>query len=445
VPASAGMTQKNMSETSSQILARLHTYHSLPIDLSLRDGYFRLLERLGNPHLELPPVIHVAGTNGKGSTLAFLRAMLEADGKTVHVYTSPHLVRFHERIRIAGQLIEEKLLVELLKECEDANAAGQVTFFELTTALAFLAFSRTPADFTLLETGMGGRLDATNVVTHPALSIITRISRDHSEFLGQNLKEIAGEKAGIFKKNTVAVIAPQDSEEVIKTLEEKAQAAETPLFQHDKNWRYALTGNGFSFLSSAFTESFPEPSLRGEHQYANAATAIAALMQLPQRIYPSSMQRGLRTVEWPARLQKLTQGPLVEKLPEGTELWLDGGHNDSAGLALARMAQAWCEEEEKPLFLIYGMLSSKQPEAFLAPLAPHTKALAAIAIPEEPKTLGAAAAAQAAIRAGIFQAHAAPNLTEALDFCLKQGENFPSRILICGSLYLAGYVLRDHG
>jgi dihydrofolate synthase / folylpolyglutamate synthase len=432
------------AETSAEILARLYTYHALPIDLSLRDGYFRLLERLGNPHLELPPVIHVAGTNGKGSTLAFLRAMLEADGKSVHVYTSPHLVQFHERIRIAGQLIGERLLLELLKECEAANAAGQVTFFELTTALAFLAFSRTPADFTLLETGMGGRLDATNVVPHPAVSIITRISYDHREFLGQSLKEIAGEKAGIFKKGTPAVVAPQDGEEVIQTLEEKAEATGTPLFRHDRNWRYALTGDGFSFLSSAFTETFPEPGLKGEHQYANAATAIAALMQLPHRIYPTAMQRGLRTVEWPARLQQLTHGPLVKKLPEGTELWLDGGHNDSAGLALAHMAKAWGEEEKKPLFLIYGMLSSKQPEAFLAPLAPHTKALAAIAVPEESKSLGAAEAAQAAIRAGISEAQAAANLTEALDFCLKQAENFSSRILICGSLYLAGYVLRDH-
>jgi dihydrofolate synthase/folylpolyglutamate synthase len=341
-------------------------------------------------------------------------------------------------------LIGEEPLVELLGECESANAAGQVTFFELTTAMAFLAFSRHPADYVLLETGMGGRLDATNVIPDPELCIITRISSDHREYLGQSLKDIAAEKAGIFKPGAIAVIGPQESPEVIQTLEEKAARSGTMLFQHKKGWQYALTGNGFSFISTAFTETFPEPALPGEHQFANAATAIAAFSQLPGPLSADAVKRGLREVQWPARLQRLSKGPLARKLPEGCELWLDGGHNDSAGVALARMAARWQEEDGKPLFLIYGMLASKQPEEFLKPLAPHTTALAALAIPEEPKTLAASDAAEAANRAGIPRTAAAADLAEALDFCLKQAENRPSRILICGSLYLAGFVLRDH-
>ncbi|HVY13120.1 MAG TPA: folylpolyglutamate synthase/dihydrofolate synthase family protein [Alphaproteobacteria bacterium] len=432
-----------MAETSSQILARLHTYHALPIDLSLREGYFRVLERLGNPHLKLPPVIHVAGTNGKGSTIAFMRAMLEAEGLKVHAYTSPHLVRFHERIRLAGKLIEENFLVELLKECEAANAAGQVTFFELTTALAFLAFARVPADVALLETGMGGRLDATNVIQNPLATVITLISHDHGEYLGHGLDQIAGEKAGIFKQNAPAVIALQTSKAALQKLEEKAAALGVPLFAHGRDWNYQTDESGFTFSSTSFTEHFPNPVLPGAHQYANAAAAIATLKKSGITVSTESMQQGLQKAEWPARLQRLHHGPLASMLPKNSELWLDGGHNDSAGLALAAQATRWNKEDGKPLFVIYGMLASKQPEEFLQPLAPHIRALAAVAIPEEGKSLSAQQAAKAA-EALAIKSNPCAGLAEAVDYCLKQAGNTPARILITGSLYLAGFVLRDN-
>ncbi|MBI3419175.1 MAG: bifunctional folylpolyglutamate synthase/dihydrofolate synthase, partial [Proteobacteria bacterium] len=309
----------------------------------------------------------------------------------------------------------------------------------------FLAFSRVPADVALLEVGMGGRLDATNVITNPALCVITPISKDHQEYLGDTLEKITAEKAGIFKKDVVAVIAPQDSPDILRTLEEKAAQAGAPLFVHDRGWRYALSGDGFTYLSSAFTQRFPQPLLLGDHQYANAATAIAVLTHLKSVSYsPESLIRGVREAWWPARLQRLKEGPLAQKIPEGSELWLDGGHNDSAGAALAVQACHWQEEDAKPLMIICGMLNTKQPEEFLKPMAPHLQALAAVAIPEEPKTLNAEALAQAAKRAGVTQAETCAGLEEALDTCLKQAGGKPARILITGSLYLAGFILRDH-
>ncbi len=434
-----------MAETSSEILKRLHAYHALPIDLSLRESYFRLLERLGDPHRKLPPVIHVAGTNGKGSVIAFLRAMLEAAGRRVHVYTSPHLLRFHERIRLAGELIGEKQLVSLLRECEAANAAGPVTSFEITTALAFLAFARASADILLLETGMGGRLDATNIVPAPALCVITHLSMDHAEYLGGSLAKIAVEKAGIFRPGITAAVAPQTSTEALAALEKEAAGKSCPLFLHGRDWNYRLEENGFIHSSAAGEKHYPPPSLAGVHQYENAATAIAALEAFsPFAVPDEARAQGLCRVEWPARLQRLKSGPLVSALPEGCELWLDGGHNAMAGEALAAQAKAWTRTGGKKLMLIFGMLATKQPDAFLASLARHVSALAAVAIPQEAQSLSAGQAADAARRAGLARAESFSSLPAALDFCLRDSRERPARILITGSLSLAGHVLRDH-
>lgn len=428
---------------SADILHRLSTYHAVNIDLSLRDSYRQLLEKLGNPHLELPPVIHVAGTNGKGSTIAFMRAMLEAAGLKVHVYTSPHLVSFHERIRLAGDVISEASLCSVLLECEFVNEKAPVTLFEITTAAAFLAFSRIPADILLLETGLGGRLDATNVVPQPIASVITRISYDHRDFLGDTLEQIAGEKAGIFKKNVPAIIAPQFTDAVSKTLAAHASKKHTPCFTHGTEWSYTTTETGFEYRDNQSKLALPKPNLLGEHQYANAATAIATIKKQTQfKISDDAIRQGVQTAAWPARLQRLMEGPLVQLLPQGTELWLDGGHNDSAGEALAQQAKHWAADG-KPLLVIMGMLNTKNVAEFLGPIARHISALVAIPIPHEPKSMKGEAIAQTATNLGIAARTARDNAHDALGWLLTQTTE-PARILITGSLYLAGQILKSH-
>lgn len=428
-----------MASRADPVLDRLKALHPKVIDLSL-DRIHRLLEALGNPHRRLPPVVHVAGTNGKGSTVAFLRAMLEAAGKRVHVYTSPHLVRFHERIRVAGALIGDDALTALLEECEGANAGNPITFFEITTAAAFLAFSRTPADAVLLETGLGGRLDATNVVDRPAVAAITRISYDHRHFLGDTLAAIAGEKAGILKPGVPAVLAPQPEEEAARTLTARAAAVGAPVW----GWSVAAEADGFRFDSAAAHRRLPRPGLAGAHQITNAGVALACLDHLPWTIDDGTAARGLAAVDWPGRLQRLTRGPLADALPAGWELWLDGGHNDSAGEVLAAHAAAWAADG-RPLDLIYGMLASKEPAEFLAPLAPLVRRLRTVAIPGEDAALPPAAIATAGQSAGIADAAPAESVAAALDSLRTADGRAPARVLICGSLYLAGAVLTENG
>ncbi len=350
---------------SDRVLERLGRLHPKLIDLSL-GRVERLLAALGNPQDRLPPVVHVAGTNGKGSTVATLRACLEAGGWRVHAYISPHLVRFHERIRLAGELIEEEALLALLEECERANRGEPITYFEITTAAAFLAFSRTPADIVLLETGLGGRLDATNVVRRPAATAITPISLDHQAFLGDTIAAIAGEKAGILKSGAPAIIGPQ-MPEAAAVFAAHAAAVGAPLLRFGQEWRCTATGDGMRYEGPGWRYDLPLPSLPGAHQIINAGTAIACLEQLTGfQIAGEAIARGLRRIDWPARLQRLTHGPLVEMLPEGSELWLDGGHNPGAGAALAAMAAGW---HDRPLDLVVGMLNTKDAAGFLAPLA----------------------------------------------------------------------------
>lgn len=449
----ANPTARPAATRSDPVLDRLKGLHPKVIDLSL-DRMHRLLAALDHPERKLPPVVHVAGTNGKGSTVAFLRAMLEAAGHRVHVYTSPHLVRFHERIRLAGRLIDDEHLAALLEECEVANAGNPITFFEVTTVAAFLAFSREPADVVLLETGLGGRLDATNVVDKPAVTAITRISYDHRQFLGDSLLEIASEKAGIFKPGVPVVLAPQPEADALKALKLRANAIAAPI----QTWSVEERPDGFRFESAKRKLDLPMPGLAGAHQITNAGVAIACLDHLPLEVDDEAVRRGLAGVEWPARLQRLTRGPLAESLPPGWELWLDGGHNDSAGEVLARQAVDWSRGQANggqpndgsdgspalPLLLIYGMLSSKDPFEFLGPLAPFTHSLRAVAIPGEEASFTAEESCETAKLCGIRD-HAAADGVDAALADLVAGRQTPARVLICGSLYLAGSVLAENG
>jgi dihydrofolate synthase/folylpolyglutamate synthase len=423
---------------SDRVLQGLMALHPKKIDLSL-GRIERLLAALGNPQDKLPLVVHVAGTNGKGSAVATMRACLEAGGYRVHVYTSPHLVRFHERIRLAGKLIDEDALLELLEECERANQDEPITFFEITTAAAFLAFSRTPADAVLLETGLGGRLDATNVLPRPAATAITPVSLDHQAFLGDTIAAIAGEKAGILKPGVPAVIGPQP-DEAEAVIEARANAIGAPLLRWQREWRCDPSGEGMHYQGPRWHLDLPVPSLPGVHQIANAGTAIACLEQLPRfALSPASIAEGLRHIDWPARFQRLRRGPLVDRLPTGWELWLDGGHNPAAGEVIADVAKGW---EDRPLDLIVGMLKTKDASGFLAPLAPHARTLLAVTIPGEENPHPAAEIVVSGRSVGIAAREAA-SVDDALRDIVRQPG--PARILICGSLHFAGVVLADNG
>lgn len=399
-----------------------------------------LLRDLGNPQDRLPPVIHVAGTNGKGSVIAFLRAILEAAGHAVHVYTSPHLVRFNERIRLAGAEIEDAALVALLEECERVNADRPVTFFEITTAAAFLAFARQPADILLLETGLGGRLDATNLVARPALTVITPVSMDHQDFLGNTIDRIAAEKAGILKRGVTCVCAAQPRK-AAPVFEQRADSLECPLIREGRDFFVVQRGSELAYRAGERSRRLPMLGLPGKHQARNAALALACIDALPGFSVPeASIEKGLGAVEWPARLQRLSRGPLPDLLPEGWELWLDGGHNPAAGRALAEQGRQW---RGKPLHLVVGMMSAKDPIGFLKPLAPRVVRLRAVPILGASGSLPAEALADAAERLAIASAPA-DSVAEALR-SLAGADPTPARVLICGSLYLAGTVLRDNG
>lgn len=423
-----------MPQPSDEILARLMSLHPKVIDLTL-DRMHRILAALDHPEAAIPPAIHIAGTNGKGSTQAMIRAGLEAAGQRVHAYTSPHLARFHERIRLAGALISEPALAALLDECEAANGGTQITFFEITTAAAFLAFARTPADFTLLEVGLGGRLDATNVLT-PRLSIITPVSIDHQQFLGETLPEIAGEKAGIIKRGVPVIVGPQQ-EAALEVIEARAAALGAPTLIHGQHWHAFEERGRLIYQDETGLLDLPLPNLPGPHQIENAGAAIAALRHLG--FDEAACEAAVTRAEWPARMQRLRRGPLAEAAP-GVELWLDGGHNPAGGIAvaatLARMAP-------RPTHLICGMLNTKDVAGYMRPLAAPAASLTAVAIPGEPNTLPAEVTAEAARRAGFAQVSTAGSVAEALAAIAATEPR--ARVLICGSLYLAGQVLKDNG
>ena len=426
------------------VLERVLRLHPKSIDFGL-DRIQRVLKALGSPEKKLPPIVHVAGTNGKGSLVAYLRAMAEAAGYRVHVFTGPHLVRFNERIRVAGKLIDDHTLDDILTECEEANGEQPITFFEITTAAGYLAFSRVPADLCLIEVGLGGRLDSTNVID-PALTAITPIGYDHTGFLGTALEGIAAEKAGILKRTVPAVIGRQRAASADVIAARAAQLA-APLFRMGREWQVTPTAAGFRYDSDLLSLDLPAPALAGAHQLDNAATAVACIERLRAAkfgIDDTAIRQGLATVEWPARLQKLVRGPLVEALPPGCELWLDGGHNEDCGLALARMAQDWAKEPAPlPLYLVFGMLTTKDASGFLRPLARHAKAARAVPFPEGHKAYTPQEACERAADVGLDCAPA-NDFGAALEDLLAT-QPAPMRILICGSLYLAGAVLARNG
>ena len=429
---------------SDLVLERLTRLHPKLIDLVL-DRVKRLLDRVGNPERHLPPVVHVAGTNGKGSTVAYLRAMLEAAGYRVHAYTSPHLVRFHERIRLAGELIEETELLALLEECEQANGNEPITFFEITTVSAFLAFSRHKADIVLLEVGLGGTFDATNVIDRPLACCLTPISMDHMQHLGHSLAEIAANKAGIMKRGRPAAIGPQPAE-AAAVFDSEAAKLGCPLHRFGREWDAAAEEGKLLFRDRRGESRWPLPALPGLHQIENAGLALATLPLLEGFTIPdTAIAKGLLSVEWPARLQRLSRGPVVEALPAGWEAWLDGGHNESGGQALGVHAAGWRRERpDLPIRLVFGMLSTHDPVGFLKPLLPHVQDVTAVAVGGNHQALDVTALVEAARRAGAATVRSAPS-ADAAARAIVAADARPARLLICGSLYLAGEVLAKNG
>jgi dihydrofolate synthase/folylpolyglutamate synthase len=440
--------------STDDILARLMALHPKSIDLNL-ERVERLLGALDHPERKLAPVVHIAGTNGKGSTAAFLRAFCEAAGLKVHVYTSPHLVSFNERIRVAGQVIDDDALNAVLKECEQANAGLPITFFEITTAAAFLVFSRVEADIVILETGLGGRLDATNVLDQPRLTCITPISLDHQHFLGETLEEIVAEKAGILKPGVACIVAAQGSRAAEKVLKKKAKDVGAKLIWEGADWfarskggRRSQADSGMLYkghgVQGEVERAFPTPHLLGRHQMHNAALAMACAEALAPDfdISDTAISLGLKAVRWPGRMQHLTQGPLVQALPPEWELWLDGGHNKAAAEMLAQHTRQWRGQD---LWLVFGALNQRPPLAFLKPLEGKVKGVRCVDIPDQENTLSADEGAKVAASLNMNVKTAASVADAVASISAEQVPGSPpARILICGSLYLAGHVLKDN-
>jgi len=440
-PAAAPVSAPPPGAASDAALARLLTLHPKIIDLTLA-RVRRLLAAAGAPQRRLPPVIHIAGTNGKGSTLAMIRAGLEAAGARAHAYTSPHLAHFHERIRLAGDLIAEDALTALLEECEALNAGEPITFFEITTVAALLAFARTPADWTLLEVGLGGRLDATNVVDDPRLTVITPVSFDHQQYLGGTLDRIAFEKAGILKPGAPCVVGPQ-ADDALAVIEDRAAAVGAPLIVAGRDWTAREEAGRLVFEDATGLLDLPRPVLPGPHQIDNAGAAVAALRHLGAD--EAACAAAMTRAEWPARLQRLTRGPLPRIAADhGCALWLDGGHNLAAGDYVARhwaTAMAGDPPGAGGLALVCGMLETKDCAGYLACFAGLTRLIATVDIPD---AQAGVPAARLAAMAGGARAEAAAGLADAVTRA-AQAAGPGGRVMICGSLYLAGAVLRENG
>ncbi len=414
----------HMDSRIEPIIDRLHSLHPRLIDLSL-DRLLRLLASLGHPEQRLPPVIHVAGTNGKGSTCAFVRAMAEAAGSRVHVYTSPHLIRFNERFRVAGQLVSDTELAAVLELIEQDNGGQAITVFEVITAAAFQLFAAHEAELCVLEVGLGGRGDATNVIT-PAACAITSISLDHRDLLGDTLEAIAAEKAGIMKPGVPVVTGAQDPV-VLDVLQSCADRVGATLVTRGRDWTIEPSGDGLRFADAAGSLDLPMPSLPGQHQIDNAGIAVAALRAASATMAPA----GLARAEWPGRMQRLT-GRLASMLPAGTELWLDGGHNPGAAVVLSEVLRGW---RDRPTHLVVGMKRSKDVAEFFRPLLPLAASVWAVQEPHQHEALPV----DQVIAASGGVAQPGPTVAEAL----RQLPPGPARVLICGSLYLAGEVLKS--
>jgi dihydrofolate synthase/folylpolyglutamate synthase len=434
-------------ERSTAILERFKALYPREIDLSL-DRMRILMEKLGHPEERLPPVIHIAGTNGKGSTTAFLRAMIEAAGKTAHVYTSPHLVRFHERVRLGrkggGRFVGEDALVEALLAVERVNAGAPIPQFEITTAAALLLFAEHPADYTLLEVGLGGRYDATNIVDDPIVAAITSISMDHEKFLGNSLADIAREKAGIIKRQRPVVVAPQPAA-VMDVIEANAARLAASVFAGNRDWVAFPERGRLVYQDEDGLLDLPSPRLPGRHQFGNAGVAIAAIRRAGLPVPAAAIESGLLSVDWPARLQRLTSGALLKRVRPDAEIWLDGAHNPGGGLVIAEAMADLEERAPRPLYLVSGMLVTKDPVGFFRPFAGLVRKVFTVPVPSSNAGRDPGDLAETARAAGLL-AEPVADVGEALDKIADDPQVLGSpRILIIGSLYLAGTVLAANG
>ena len=427
------------------VLAEIANRRPVIIDLSL-DRIKAALARLGDPQKSLAPFFHVAGTNGKGSTVAFLRAILQAAGHSVHVYTSPHLVRFNARIVVAGEEISDAALIDALRRVDAAMGDDMLTYFETTTCAAYLAFAETPADYAVIEVGLGGRLDATNVMETPLAAVVTPVDLDHQAFLGDTLGEVAGEKAGIFRRGAPAVISAQTAE-AMAVLQRHAQKAGARIHAYGEHWNAHSEHGRLIFQDDDGLCDLDPPRLPGAHQIDNAGTAVAAIRAAGLRIDDAVISKGLAAAHWPARMQRLTTGPLIDAaramLGEEPEVWLDGGHNPHAGRAIARVMADLEAKNAKPLTMISGMQANKDAAGYFAPFAGLARQVFCVAADHD-GVLAPADVAKAA-RAGGLEAEPCASLEEAMKKACADKRNEPPRLLISGSLYLAGEVLRENG
>jgi dihydrofolate synthase/folylpolyglutamate synthase len=430
-----------------ELIARLSALHPRRIDLDLA-RMLRLLDRLDHPERKLPPVIHVAGTNGKGSTIAYLRAILEAAGLRVHVYTSPYLVRINECYRIGrtggGTLVGDDELRAALEHCERANTGLPVTIFEIETAAAFCLFAQHPADVVLLEVGLGGRLDATHVIDAPLATVITPISMDHTEYLGDTLTRIAGEKAAIIKR-AVPVICAEQAAEAMAVIEQQARGEHAVLHAAGQHWHVNVERGRLVYQDDRGLMDLAAPRLFGRHQFDNAGLAIATLRALDAlRIDAAAFEAGIVAAEWPARMQRLGSGALVDQAPPGCEIWLDGGHNAEGGRVAAAALGDLEERVSRPLVVIAGMMANKDAGAFLANFAGLTRHVMAVQIPGRDQAMPPERLADAARRLGM-RVEISESVEAALHSLTALVYEVPPRILITGSLYLAGHVLAVNG
>ena len=430
-----------------ELIARLSTLHRQSIDLAL-ERMQRLLQRLDHPERKLPPVIHIAGTNGKGSTAAFLRAILEAAGLRVHVFTSPYLVRINECYRIGrsggGTLADDDELRDAFEHCERVNAGEPITLFEIESAVAFDLFARHPADVVLLEVGLGGRLDATNVIEVPSASVISPVSMDHTDLLGDSLEIIAREKAGIIKRGAPVICAEQ-ADEVGAVIEQAARRMRAPLYRAGQEWHVNVERGRLVYQDDRGLMDLAAPRLFGRHQFDNAGLAIATLRSLDAiRVEPTAFEAGIVNAEWPARMQRLSSGPLVDRAPQGCEIWLDGGHNAEGGRVAAAALGDLEERVSRPLVVIVGMMANKDAPAFLANFAGLTRHIIAVKIPDRDNAMAPDRLADAARALGM-RVESSTSVEAALGSLARLAYEVPPRILITGSLYLAGHVLAVNG
>lgn len=441
------MTTPGASLAEAEI-EKLLGLHPKGFDLSL-DRITRLLDVLGNPHLKLPPVIHVAGTNGKGSVSAFCRALLEAQGLAVHVHTSPHLVRWHERYRIGrkggrGEIVDDALFADALRRVAAANGGQKITVFEILTAVTFILFSEQPADVVILEVGLGGRFDATNVIEKPAACVIQPISLDHQAYLGDRVELIAAEKGGIIKCGVPVVIGHQEFDGARDVLTSIAERLSCPLTIYGQDYLAFEEFGRMVYQDEFGLMDLPLPRLPGRHQLGNAATAIRAVKAAGFPVSDSVAEVAMQTVEWPGRLQRLSEGDLVAFAPEGAEIWLDGGHNPGAGEVIAEAIAGMEERQTRPLYLISGMINTKDPVGYFRPFVDLVQAVYTVPIEGSDVGLDPVALAQSAAEAGL-RARPASSVSEALRLISDATPNGPApRILIGGSLYLAGNVLAQN-